>query len=68
MKQSIPSLRSVMFQGQMYNVPEWAKYVAKDDNGDVYAYGTKPEYRSDRGDWYAPSCEHVGNINLLEIV
>lgn len=57
-------MKTVMFQGNMYSVPAWAKWIARDGDGEVWAYTDKPHLRgSDMEFWtisglYA-SCEQV---------
>ena len=38
-------------------VPEWANWVAQDNDGSWYFYPEMPEFRWNRMDWYAPWSE-----------
>jgi hypothetical protein len=60
-------MKQVMFQGINYTVPEWAKWITKDVEGDLfchqyapYIYGTEYANRGHR--------KFLGNINCVEIV
>ena len=34
--------KEIIFEGATYKVPVWVKFVAKDEDGQVYAYENKP--------------------------
>ena len=36
-----------------FNYPDWAKYVAVDNNGEVYAYENEPDKDKDYNVWYS---------------
>lgn len=67
--------RVVSFQGHQYKVPMQFKFLARDSNGDIYAYMNKPERQSTFGDYmeYAyhdrlkGNCLKIGNSEILEI-
>ena len=40
-------------QIQFYSIPEWAKYIACDDNGKWWAFEVKPELISGNTEWYS---------------
>lgn len=61
-------MKKVLFQGSEYLVPEEYKYIAKDDDGYVYAYLNEPVYKGTG--WYdlKGGNYYLGNINCLEII
>ena len=40
------------------NLPEWAKYVARDDDGCVFAFENKPYKDEDEDEWLKAAGEH----------
>jgi len=38
-------------QIKFYSVPDWAKYIAMDDNGKWWAFEVKPELSEDEKEW-----------------
>ena len=46
-----PVEKQVEFQGLTYIVQGYAKYIARDCTGDVWAYEYKPKYDYDSGNW-----------------
>ncbi len=35
-------MKQIEFMGQMFDVPEWAKWIAQDGDGSVYVYSLDP--------------------------
>lgn len=35
-------MKKVEFQGMMFEVPDWAKWIAQDSDGSVYVYQKEP--------------------------
>lgn len=61
--------KKIMFQGSEYVVSDWAKWLAKDADGVIYAYEEEPKEQSDSY-WCSSgygNCRRVGHINCLEI-
>jgi hypothetical protein len=44
-------MKPALYKGITYNVPEWAKWLAEDFDGGLYAYELKPS--SSEGGWNA---------------
>ena len=42
-------MKTVSFQQQTYEVPNWANYIARDADGDVCAYELEPKYENWHG-------------------
>ncbi len=36
-------MKHVVFEGRMYKVPDWVKYIARDADGSVWGYKDKPD-------------------------
>lgn len=62
------NMKKVLFQGNEYNVPDNYKFIAKDNDGQVYVYERRPVWRDEQGDWFGHDCFYVGNVNCLEIL
>ncbi len=62
-------MKTAIFKGNQYHVPNWAKYLAEDSGGSIYAFETQP-YRDDTDKWYCRSGEFkfIGNVNCIAIV
>lgn len=57
----------VIFKGTDYEVPDWAEYIAMDEqSGDIYVYDTEPS-EDQNGNWKGSSCCKVGNKNCAKI-
>ncbi len=39
---SVEDMKTITFEGKEYEVPVWVRWVAKDANGTVWAFGLKP--------------------------
>lgn len=39
--------KTVEYMGYEYEVPDWAKFIATDEDGDIYVYEMMPEPRED---------------------
>ena len=62
-------MKTAIFKGNPYHVPNWAKYLAQDGDGSVYAYEKEPLFGSDENVWRSNgSYKWVGNINCIAIV
>lgn len=63
-------MKKLLFQGQYYEVPLWATYIAKDVNGHVYAYETQPFWNDKANEWDVQCGQllYLGNYNSLKIV
>lgn len=63
-------MKTVFFKGNQYTVPEWAKFIALDSDGEVYVYSVAPRLNEDTQN-YGPTssseCLRVGNINCVGI-
>lgn len=62
-------MKTAIFKGNPYHVPNWAKYLAEDGDGLIYAFEMKP-LRDAHGQWYSEvgECAFVGNVNCIAIV
>ena len=47
-----------MIFGEEVEVPDWAKWVAQDEDGEWYWYATRPEPSKQQGVWYCPDPEY----------
>ena len=46
-------MKTVMFQGNQYEVPSWAKWIAQDGCiGHVFVFDTKPKLDPDEDYWW----------------
>jgi len=58
-------MKTVTYKGQVFTVPEWAKFIAADADGQVYVYDDKPEclpngtYSQGNGKMY-----YIGDITV----
>ena len=50
--------KKITFEGQTYEVPVWVKWVARDDDGQITGYETKPIHN--RLQWYIPQRQSTG--------
>lgn len=50
-------MKRVLFQGTYFEVPNWANYLAKDSDGEIYAYEKEPCKQDDDEGWGASSGE-----------
>lgn len=59
-------MKQIMFQGNMYNVPEWAKWIARDGaeyDGDVYAFRGQPRLVADE---WLPNGRYVKRVFIVQ--
>ena len=49
-------MRFMIFEKEV-EVPDWAKWVAQDKDGEWYWYATRPEPSKRYGFWYCPDSE-----------
>ncbi len=63
-------MKTAIFKGNPYHVPNWAKYLAEDGDGSIYAFETQPSYKDNKSIWMSDSgeIENVGNVNCIAIV
>jgi hypothetical protein len=55
--------KQITFEGLPYTVPTWVKWVARDEDGEIIGYETRPI--NDRLQWYSSQGQSVGrNIQL----
>lgn len=40
-------MKQIVYQGDVYEAPDWANYVCADGDGQVYAYEYEPTWVSD---------------------
>lgn len=48
-------MKIIEYMGHEFEVPEWAKFIATDEDGDIYVYDTMPELYEEGygfGCWY----------------
>ncbi len=43
--------KQVVFQGEVYTVPVWVRYITRDGNGSVDGWETEPMYRIPAKEW-----------------
>lgn len=63
-------MKKVVYLKQEFEVPEWAKWIAADSDGEVYAYAVKP-YRSSGGYTRLSAdhlIEHVGTVGISPLL
>ena len=48
---------------KFYSIPEWAKYIAMDDNGKWWAFEIKPELSKDEKEWNS-SAGHLEEVYI----
>lgn len=62
-------MKTVQFKGSSYEVPDYTKWLAMDDDGEVYAYSNKPTKGATGKGWCMDggNCAHVGSIDLIEV-
>ena len=46
------------------SLPEWAKWMARDNDGTLWVYSKKPEKYEDRDEWYLPA--GVGKFDYID--
>lgn len=62
-------MKTIIFQGCQWQVPEWAKFITKDDDGEVFCFSDNPCYNKEKGIWHSlkGNVISVGNVNCKEI-
>lgn len=62
-------MKRVLFQGTYFEVPDWAEFLAKDEDGEIYAYENKPHRQDEHGDWWAEGAmEFVSREDVIKIM
>ena len=46
--------KKALFCGTYYDVPTWTNYLARDKDGDIFAYSMRPKYDPIEG-WWMPN-------------
>jgi len=58
-------MKTVKYKGQSFQVPEWAKFIAADACGAIYAYRTIPDKSFNKKQWvttYISWYAYVGEL------
>lgn len=55
-------MKQIQFQGQTYNVPEWARYIARDGDNSVWVFSNEPSLKSGY-QWFVNEGNAVGVVN-----
>lgn len=61
-------MKKVFYLGHEFDVPTWAKFIAADSTGVVYAYQKAPEWCTKRGHYKASSTNAVEGVGTLPLV
>lgn len=56
-------MKTIKYMGREYGVPDWAKFIATDEDGDIYVYETMPHPEEDACSGYWE--QNKGQVMLL---
>lgn len=61
-------MKTVTYLGHEFNVPTWAKFIAADSTGVVYAYQKAPVWCTKWGQYKASSTSMIEGVGKLPFV
>lgn len=55
-------MKTVKYKGQVFTVPDWAKFIAADADGKVWAYSEYPDTKWDKNMYMGTGGESRANL------